>query len=79
MWVKVIQIIIQIMAGIGAGTVLDKVAADKIPSYPSGGATPFNEGGGLNFKKIAWFIAITIVSTFVIKWLGRKFNIKLLK
>jgi len=67
------------MAGIGAGTVLDKVAADKVPSYPAGGVTPFNEGGGLNFKKIAWFVGITIVSTIALKWVGKKFNIKILK
>jgi len=79
MWMKIVQIIIQIAAGIGAGTVLDKVAADKLPAYPEGGTTPFKESGGLNFKKIAWFIGITILSTLALKWLGKKFNIKLLK
>lgn len=79
MWWKLVQITIQLLAGIGTGAVLDKVAADKLPAYPAEGVTPFKEGGALNWKKIAWFIAITIISGIALKWIGKKLNIKLLK
>lgn len=79
MWFKIAQILIQLLAGIGTGAVLDKVAADKLPAYPSDGVTPFKEGSGLNWKKIAWFVGITILSGIVLKWVGKKMNIKLLK
>ena len=72
--------ILPIFAGLGAGAVLDKVAADKVPNYPAGGAvTPSLTGtdGKLDAKKIMWFVAITAVGTIIVRFVFKKLKIKI--
>lgn len=72
--------ILPIFAGLGAGAVLDKVAADKVPNYPKGGAvTPSltDETGKLNMTKIFWFVAVTAVGTIAVRFLFKKLKIKI--
>lgn len=70
----VLRALIPILAGIGVGKVADKVAADKLPSYPAEGV-----GTGFTTSKILWFAVSAIVGSLAVKFIGKQFNIKLLK
>jgi len=70
----VLRALIPILAGIGVGKVADKVAADKIPSYPAEGI-----GTGFTPTKILWFVVSAILGTIAVKFIGKQFNIKFLK
>lgn len=75
-----LKTILPLLAGLGAGAVLDKVAADKIPQYPSGGAvTPAlkDETGRFSIKKAAWFVGITAVGITLVTIVLKKMKIKL--
>ena len=65
---------IPFLAGIGIGKLTDKFLADKVPGYPAEGITT-----GLTGKRILWFVIATVVGAMVVKFAGRKLNIKLLK
>lgn len=67
--------LIPILAGIGVGKALDKVAADKIPSYPTEGV----HESGFNWQKLAWLAVTMAVGAVLVKIIGRKLNVKLLK
>jgi hypothetical protein len=70
----VLRALIPILAGIGVGKVADKVAADKLPNYPAEGV-----GTGFTTSKILWFVVSAILGTMAVKFIGKQFNIKLLK
>ena len=81
--INILRLIIPLLAGLGAGSVLDKFAADKLPAYPAEGiAAPITKDyntGGINVPKIIWFVVAAVAGTLLVKWLGKKFNIKILK
>lgn len=75
MFINLLKIALQILAGVGVAKISDKVVADKVPGYE-----PVNPiGTGLNITKIAFFVGSMVIGALVTKWLGKKFNIKLLK
>jgi hypothetical protein len=67
---RIFAALIPVFAGIGVGKIVDKTAADKLPNY---------ESNGLAGKKLLWFAVSAVVGTLVVKFIGKKFNIKLLK
>lgn len=67
--------LIPILAGIGVGKALDKVAADKLPSYPAEGL----HDSGFNWPKLAWLVVTMALGAVIIKIIGRKLNVKFLK
>ena len=67
--------LVPILAGIGVGKALDKVAADKLPSYPAEGV----HESGFNWPKLAWLVVTMALRAVVAKLIGRKLNVKLLK
>lgn len=71
---RLIPLILTIFAGWGLGDAADKVVKDKIPYYPQDGLS-----SGMTFSKVLKFIAVTVVSAMILKWIGKKFNIKILK
>ena len=78
----VFRLLIPLLAGLGAGSILDKFAADKLPSYPAGGvAAPIttDSAGGFAWGKIIWFMVAAVAGTLAVKFIGKKFNIKILK
>jgi hypothetical protein len=78
----IIRLLIPLLAGLGAGSILDKVAGDKLPYYPKEGAvSPVTKDSTGNFSviKILWFVGITVAGTILVKFIGRKLNIKILK
>ena len=74
MWNVILRALIPILAGVGVGNLADKVAADKLPSYPPEGVS-----SGFSVNKIVWFAISAIVGTLVAKFIGKQFNIKFLK
>lgn len=75
MFIQALKMIVQILAGVGVAKLSDKVAADKVPNYEP--ISPV--ANGLNITKIAFFVGSMVVGALVTKWIGKKFNIKLLK
>lgn len=65
--------LMSILAGVGVGEIMDKVAADKVPSY----SNPYKEGGSLNPMKIVWIAALTFVGVLLAKKLQKVFKIKI--
>lgn len=68
------KVIITILSGVGIAKLTDKVAADKVPAYPTEGVAT-----GLTPVKIAFFVAAAVIGTVVTKFIGKKLNIKILK
>lgn len=73
---KTLGILLQLVAGVGIGAVLDKVAADKLPSYPAGGVVPKDEAGKLNFPKIGYWILSGVIGILLWNWISKKLKLK---
>ena len=76
----IIKIAIQLLAGIGIGSVIDKVAADKVPGYVNiapDDMVPWKPG----FKpiKLLFTVVAFIIGGIILGFLAKKFKIKLLK
>jgi len=73
-----IKIALQILAGVGIGKLVDKVAADKVPNYEpvSIGLFP---GEGFKPLKLVFTVVAFAIGAMVLIFVGRKFKIKLLK
>jgi len=75
----IIRIALQVLAGVGIGSVLDKVAADKVPNYQpvDSDINPLRP----DFKpvKLIAFIVAFAAGAMLLKFIGKKLNIKLLK
>jgi hypothetical protein len=69
----VAKIAIQILAGLGLAKVADIVK----PNIPD----PYKPDTGIIFTpvKIAWIVGIFTVGVMLIKFIGKKLNVKLLK
>jgi hypothetical protein len=64
----IFDILMSLLPGIGAATILDKVAADKVPNYPSGGIGP---------KNLVWFIAAAVAGAFAFRFIAKKLHLKI--
>lgn len=75
---KLFPILLQLLAGVGFGAAMDKVAADKLPAYPSGGVSPVNDNDGkLSIPKLAYFLVAGVIGAFIWRIIARKLKIKL--
>lgn len=74
MFGTVLRLLVQVLAGVGVAKLADKVAPDKVPTYPTEGVAP-----QLSAPKIVWFFVTMIAGAMIAKFIGKKFNIKLLK
>jgi hypothetical protein len=74
MYITIIKTLITVFSGLGIGKLLDKFAADKVPEYPPEGVV-----SGLSLKKMIFFAIAAVVGTILVKFLGKKLNIKILK
>jgi len=74
-----IRIALQVLAGVGIGSVIDKVAADKVPNYEpiASDLTPGKPG----FKpmKLLFTVLALGVGAMILMFIGKKMRIKLLK
>jgi len=71
----IIRTALAMFAGWGVSSAVDKVAADKVPNYQP--ISP--SASGFNVQKIAFWVGSMVIGALVTKWIGKKFNIKLLK
>jgi hypothetical protein len=69
---KFIPLILQVLAGVGVGEVLDKFAADKLPASPG---EPISPGFG-NTKKLLWFVISMVAGAIVFRFIASKLKIK---
>ena len=74
---KIIPVVLQLLAGVGIGAAMDKVAADKLPAYPKEGVNPVSDGtaGGINLPKLGYFILAGVIGTLVFRFIAKKFRI----
>lgn len=72
---NILKIALQVLAGIGIGKLADKVAPDKVPTYPAEGV----HDPDFNVTKIAWLVATMVIGGVILKLIGKKLNIKILK
>lgn len=70
--------LITFAAGLGAAKVLDKVAGDKLPTGTAP-AFPFQTATGINWMRVILFVFIGAVAAVILKFLGKKLNVKILK
>jgi hypothetical protein len=74
-----IKIALQVLAGVGIGSVLDKFAADKVPNYEpvAQDLTP----GKVGFKpmKLVFTIVAIAIGSVVLVFIGKKMKIKILR
>jgi hypothetical protein len=76
----IIRTALGLLAGVGVGAVMDKVAADKLPAYPAGGlGFGKDEAGGLHIPKIIYIVIAGVLAAVVLKFIGKKLNITILK
>lgn len=69
-----------VAAGIGAGSVLDKFAGDKLPNYPAGGVAPALTGdkdGKTSFSKIAYIMLAVTIGGVALSFLLKKLKVKI--
>jgi hypothetical protein len=75
-----LRVALQVLAGVGVGSVLDKLIADKLPAYP--GNFPDNVNPtkpGFNPIRLIVLIVVMAISVMLLAFIGKKFKIKLLK
>jgi len=68
------RIALQVLAGVGVGELLDKFVRPKTPAaYP--------EPIGIGFKplKLLWVIVAFVSGIMILKFIGKKLNVKILK
>ena len=64
-----------VLAGVGIGEVLDKVVKPKVP------ATYYPEPIGIGYRvpRILWIIGAFVLGVWLVRFLGKKLQIKILK
>ncbi len=74
--VPAVKVAAQIVAGIGVGTILDKLVRPQAPVniYPE----PINMPR-FNSPRALWLIVAFIIGAFAVRIVGNMFNIKILK
>lgn len=69
---RFIPIVLQVLAGVGVGEVLDKVAADKLPAAPGEPISP----GVTNPKKLLWFVVSMVAGVLAFRFIAKKLRIR---
>ena len=76
----IIRVALQLLAEIGIGSVIDKVAADKVPGY-----VPVSQDDVLPWKpgfkpiKLLFTVIAFVVGGIVLAFVAKKFKIRILK
>ena len=75
MWTVALRLAIQVLAGVGLGELADKLLPEKVPAYPKEKVFP-----GLSaIPKLMWFVLIFVLAGLVLKFIGKKMKIQILK
>lgn len=70
-----IRISLQLLMGVGVGKILDKVAPDKVPTYPANGV----HEPGFDVPKVAWLVITMALGAVILKMVGKRLKINILK
>ena len=70
---RMIPTLISILAGVGVGEVVDKVAADKIPNYQN----PYKDEGAINWRRVIWTVITVAVGTIIAAMVVKKLRLRL--
>jgi hypothetical protein len=73
--INFIKIALQVLAGVGIGKLADKVAPDKVPTYPASGV----HEPGFDVPKIAWLVVTMALGAILLKLVGKRLKINILK
>jgi hypothetical protein len=74
---RIIPVLLQLLAGVGIGAAMDKIAADKLPSYPAGGVNPAtDEKGVFSIPKLLYFVLAGLIGALVWGVVAKKLKIK---
>jgi len=76
MWTMFAKLAIQILAGVGLGELADKVLPEKVPTYPTDSKV---FPGLAAIPKLLWFVGIFVLAGVLLKWIGKKMRISILK
>jgi hypothetical protein len=75
----IIKVLLQVLAGVGVGKVIDKVAADKVPGYErmEPGLAPWESG----FKpiKLIFLVISFVIGGIILAFVAKKFRIRILR
>jgi len=75
----IVKVLLQVLAGVGVGKVIDKVAADKVPGYVpiEPGLAPWESG----FKpmKLVFLVISFVIGGIILAFVAKKFKIRILK
>lgn len=75
----IVKTLIVLFGGIGAGAVLDKVAADKLPSYQPTVPDLTPGKAGFNLPKLLYLGLAFVLGAVILRFVGKKFKINVLK
>jgi len=70
---------LQVLAGVGIGSVLDKFAADKLPDYEPVSSEIMPGRPGFKPMKLVYTVLAFVIAGFILRFVGKKMKIKLLK
>lgn len=74
---RFIPVLLNLLAGVGIGAAMDKIAADKLPEYPKGGINPAtDDNGNFSIYKLLYFVIAGLIGAFVWKFIAKKLKIK---
>ncbi len=75
----IINTLLKVLAGVGVGKAMDKIAADKVPGYVpmEPGLAPWEPG----FKpmKLVFLVISFVLGGIILAFVAKKFKIKILK
>ena len=71
----ILRVASYVLSGVGVSELMDKFVKPKVPAayYPE------NISPGFKVPKLVWLIAAFALGIFAVRYVGRKFKIKLLK
>jgi hypothetical protein len=67
----IIELLIQVFAGVGLAHFADKILPDKVSSYPAGGLL-----GEFKPLKFIWTVSIIFAGIFAFRFLKKKLKLK---
>lgn len=75
MFTAILRLILPLLAGVGISDMLDKFVKDKVPAtiYPE----PVSPG--FRLPKLLWLIGAFVIGFLIVRFIGKKLNIKILK
>lgn len=75
----IIKALLWFGAGVGATSLVDKFIPDKLPAGVAPLTNYTDRTGKTNWTKVVIFVVVGAIGILIVKFIGRKLNVKLLK